>query len=203
MSKHTMLAAALALVLPAGVNAQSSSYRSSSYDEHQPSVVFFANGGGYSPLTDLNANGTASLNTGWSLGGGAGIQANRFVALRAVFDFGQDKGDAGSTAFAGQKIRRYFYGGDVQLRYPMASGFAPYVLAGVGAVTIDPVNDPFLDRFTNLAGKAGLGAEYNMANGLGLFVQGTSYFYKFDRAGLDKTQADLLWNAGLSYRYRL
>jgi hypothetical protein len=193
-----MLAGALALLLPAVASAQSAGS-----NEHRPSLVFFANGGGYSPVTNLNSNGTASLNTGWSLGGGAGIQVNRFVAVRGVFDYGRDKGDVGSAAFAGERLKHYFYGGDVQLRYPTASGFAPYVLAGAGAVTVDGRNVPTLGRFTKFAGKAGLGAEYNLPSGFGLFVQGTSYIYKFDRGGFDKTQADLLWNAGLSYRYHL
>jgi opacity protein-like surface antigen len=198
MSKHTLLAATLALLLPAAAFAQSSGS-----DDNGPSVVFFANGGGYSPVTDLNSDGTASLNTGWSLGGGAGIQLNRFVAVRGTFDYGSDKGDASSTAFAGERLKHYFYGGDVQLRYPTLSGFAPYLLAGAGAVTVDGRNIPTIGRFTRFAGKAGLGVEYSLPSGLGLFLQGTSYIYKFDRGGFDKTQADVLWNAGLSYRYSL
>jgi Outer membrane protein beta-barrel domain len=197
MSNRMMLAATLALLLPAVASAQTPGSGS------RPSVVLFANGGGYSPLTDLNTSGTASLNTGWTLGGGGGIQVNRFVAVRAVFDYAQDKGDVGSSAFAGAKIKRYFYGGDIQLRYPTANGFAPYILAGAGAVTIDGKNTTDLGRFTKFAGKGGLGVEYNLPSGVGLFVQGTSYIYKFDRGGFNKTQADLLWNAGLSYRYHL
>jgi opacity protein-like surface antigen len=184
--------------LPAVASAQSPNYT-----DNRPSLVFFANGGGYSPVTDLNSDGSASLNTGWSLGGGAGIQLNRFVAVRGTFDYGSDKGDPSSTAFAGERLKHYFYGGDVQLRYPTQSGLTPYVLAGAGAVTVDGRNIPTLGRFTRFAGKAGLGVEYNLPSGLGLFVQGTSYIYKFDRGGFDKTQADVLWNAGLSYRYSL
>jgi opacity protein-like surface antigen len=196
MSNRTMLAATLALLLPAVASAQTPTHGSYT----RPSVVLFANGGGYSPLTDLNSGGTASLNTGWTAGGGAGIQVNPYLALRAVFDYAQDKGDVSSIAFAGDKIKRYFYGGDIQLRYPTVGGFAPYLLAGAGAVTIDGKNTTDLGRFTKFAGKGGLGVEYNLASGLGLFVQGTSYIYKFDRGGFNKTQADLLWNAGLSYR---
>jgi hypothetical protein len=108
-----------------------------------------------------------------------------------------------SIAFAGQRLKNYFYGGDVQLRYPTPSSFAPYLLAGAGAVTVDGRNIPTLGRFTRFAGKGGLGLEYNTPSGLGLFVQGASYIYKFDRGGFSKTQADLLWTGGLSYRYRL
>jgi opacity protein-like surface antigen len=193
MSNRTMLAATLALLLPAVASAQTSS------SESRHSVVLFANGGGYSPLTDLNSSGTASFNTGWTAGAGAGIQVSQFVAVRGVFDYARDKGDVSSIAFAGDKLKRYFYGGDIQLRYPTVSGFAPYVLAGAGAATIDGKDIAGLGRFTKFAGKGGLGVEYNLPSKLGLFVQGTSYIYKFDRGGFDKTQADLLWDGGLSY----
>jgi opacity protein-like surface antigen len=196
MSNQMKLAAALALLLPAVASAQSASL-----DDNRPSVVLFANGGGYSPLTGLNSSGDASFKTGWSVGGGAGIQLNRFVAVRAVFDYAQDGPEAANTTFfADEKLKHYFYGGDVQLRYPMAGGLAPYLLAGAGAVTIDSDNIPSLQKFTKFAGKAGLGLEYSRPSGVGLFVQGASYIYKFDRIGFDKTQADVLWNVGVSYR---
>jgi opacity protein-like surface antigen len=144
------------------------------------------------------------LKTGWALGGGAGVQVNRYLAVRGVFDFARNKGSAGSTAYAGQRFNHYFYGGDVQLRYPTAGGFAPYLLAGAGAVTIDNKDDPTFDKFTKFAGKAGLGVEYVFpSNGVGVFAQGASYIYKYDRGGFDKTQTDVLWTGGLSYRFRL
>jgi opacity protein-like surface antigen len=198
MSKHTILAATVALLLPALATAQSAGL-----DENRPAVVVFANGGGYSPLTDFNSSGSAALKTGWSLGGGAGVQINRFLAARAVFDYAQASGEAASTAFAGEQLKHYFYGADVQLRFPTAGGLAPYLLAGAGAVTIDRRNIPELSRFTKFAGKAGLGVEYSRPNGVGLFVQGVSYIYNFDRVGFDKTQADVLWNVGLSYKYSI
>jgi Outer membrane protein beta-barrel domain len=199
MLTRSTVAAALLLAVPAALSAQTLGPAA----ENRPAVVLFANGGGYSPLTDLNESGTASLKTDWGLGGGAGVQLNRYVALRAVLDYGQTTGQDGSTAFASDKLRHYFYGGDVQLRYPTVSGFAPYVLLGAGAVTIDSDN-PAFDSFTKPAGKAGLGIEYQFPqNGLGLFAQGASYVYNFDRSGFDRTQWDMLWTAGLSYRFGL
>jgi opacity protein-like surface antigen len=183
----------LALLVPAAVSAQSAADR--------PSVVVFANGGGNSSVTDLNDAGTASLKTGWTAGGGIGWQLNRYVAVRGTFDFVRNKGDDNSTAYAGERFNRYFYGGDVQLRYPTASGLAPYLLAGAGAVTIDNKDDLAFDKFTKFAGKGGIGLEYvPPRSNFGVFVQGASYIYKFDRNGFDKTQADVLWTAGLSYR---
>ena len=185
---------ALSLLGPSRATAQTSQI------SDRPTLVLFANGGGASSLSDLNDAGTASLKTGWTAGGGAGVQLNRYVAVRATFDFARADGDNG-TAFANQALKRYFYGGDVQLRYPTASGFAPYLLAGAGAVTIDNSDDPTFNRFTKFAGKGGLGAEYALPrSNLAIYAQASSYVYKFDRNGFDKTQYDLLWTGGVSYR---
>jgi opacity protein-like surface antigen len=166
----------------------------------RPTLVAFANGGGNSSLTDLNDAGTASLKTGWTAGGGLGVQLNRYVALRGTFDFARADGES-ATPFTGQSLNHYFYGGDVQLRYPTANGFAPYVLLGAGAVTIDNPDNAAFDRFTKFAGKGGLGLEYTLPRSdFGLYVQAASYIYQFDRNGFDKTQADLLWTGGVSYR---
>jgi opacity protein-like surface antigen len=181
------------LLAPAAASAQSTA--------GQSSVVFFANGGGNSAVTDLNDAGTASLNTGWTAGGGVGWQVNPYVALRGTFDYARAKGEGAGNAFNGQRFNHYFYGGDLQLRYPTESGFAPYLLAGAGAVTIDNKDDPTFNRFTKFAGKGGIGLEYvPPQSNVGFFAQGTSYIYKFDRNGFDKTQADVLWTGGLSYR---
>lgn len=166
----------------------------------RPTLVFFANGGGNSSLTDLNDAGTASLETGWTGGGGVGVQLNRFLAVRGTFDYAKSDGK-GATAISGQTLNRYFYGGDVQLRYPTASGLAPYLLLGAGAVTIDNPDNAAFDRFTKFAGKGGLGVEYALPrSNFGLFAQASSYVYDFDQNGFDKTQLDLLWTAGLNYR---
>ena len=183
----------LSLLVPAAASAQTAADR--------PSVVLFANGGGNSTVTDLNDAGTASLKTGWTAGGGIGWQINPFLAVRGTFDFARAEGDGAANAFNGQKFNQYFYGGDVQLRYPTASGFAPYLLLGAGAVTIDNVDNATFDSFTKLAGKGGLGVEYvPPGSNLGFFAQAASHIYHFDRNGFDKTQADVLWTAGLSYR---
>jgi opacity protein-like surface antigen len=167
---------------------------------HQSTLIIFANGGGNSALTDLNDAGSASLETGWTAGGGVGLQLNRYVAVRGTFDYAQSDGE-GTSALSGQSLNRYFYGGDVQLRYPTASGIAPYVILGAGAVTIDNPDNVTFDRFTKFAGKGGLGLEYVLPqSNVGFFAQATTYVYDFDRNGFDKTQIDVLWTGGLSYR---
>jgi Outer membrane protein beta-barrel domain len=182
------------LLAPAAVSAQTSAV-------DRPGPVFFASGGGSSALTDLNDAGTASLNTGWSAGGGVGWQLNPYVAVRGTFDFARAKGDGSGNAFTGQEFNNYYYGGDVQLRYPTSSGFAPYLLLGAGAVTIDNSDNAAFESFTKFAGKGGAGVEYVVpGSNFGLFAQAATYVYNYDRNGFDKTQADLLWTGGLSYR---
>jgi Outer membrane protein beta-barrel domain len=197
MFARSGIAAALALTLlaPASLPAQSTAAR--------PHFVVFANGGGTSSLTDLNEPGTAALETGWTAGGGVGLQVNPYLAVRGTFDFAQPKAEgAGAGSLDGQKLNQFFYGGDVQLRYPTASGLAPYLLLGAGAVTIDNADAASFESFTKLAGKGGLGLEYLLPQSdLGLFAQASSYIYDYDRNGFDKTQVDVLWTAGLSYRF--
>jgi hypothetical protein len=197
MFAQSKIAAALLfyLLTPALANAQQEGRTTD-----QSSLVFFANGGGNSSLTDLNDAGTASLQTGWTAGGGVGLQVNRYLAVRGTFDFAEADGEV-TSALGGQTLNKYFYGGDVQLRYPTASGLAPYLLLGAGAVTIDNPDDFAFDRFTKFAGKGGLGLEYALVpSNVGLFAQATSYVYDYDRNGFDKTQVDLLWTVGLNYR---
>ncbi|HEX9895410.1 MAG TPA: outer membrane beta-barrel protein [Gemmatimonadales bacterium] len=199
MITRSSLSAALVLSLlaPAVLSAQAASDR--------PRLVFFANGGGNSPVTDLNEAGTASLKTGWTAGAGVGVQVNPYLAIRGSFNFARSEGEGPAAGLlTGQKLNHYFYGGDVQLRYPTSSGFAPYLLLGAGAVTIDNTDLNTFERFTKFAGKGGLGVEYVLPrSNVGLFVQGTTYVYGYDRGGFDKTQVDLLWTGGLSYRLPL
>ena len=168
---------------------------------HRPQVVLYGTGGGVSPVTDLNTAGTASLKTGWSAGGGIGIQLHRNVALRGTFDFAQAKGQGSAAgSLLGRKLDHYFIGGDLQLRYPSESGIAPYLFLGAGAVYLDS-NLSGYDSFTKFAGKGGLGVEYVIPRtNVGIFAQGTSYLYRYDRNGFDKNQVDILWSGGLSYR---
>lgn len=194
-ARTTVTAAVLvSLLTPTFAKAQAN------LSNDRPRLTLFANGGGASSLTDLNSAGSASFETGWTAGGGVGYQLNRYLAVRGTFDYA--RADAqGSTAIAGQTLNRFYYGGDVQLRYPTSGGIAPYLLLGAGAVTIDAPDAAGFESFTKLAGKGGLGIEYALPNSdFGLYAQATSYLYDADRNGFDKTQADVLWTAGLTYR---
>lgn len=167
-------------------------------------IVVYGQGGGFSALADLNDPGTADFKTGFNAGGGVAYQVNKHVAVRGIFTYARATArDPQSTAFDGTKFNRLFYGGDVQLRLPFASGVAPYVFAGGGAATIDP-NGSATESFTKGAGRAGLGVSYDLAGTpVSLFTEGAGWIYKWDRLGYDKTQFDVSWGGGVSYRFGL
>jgi opacity protein-like surface antigen len=170
--------------------------------EDERGVIVFAQGGGYSPVTDLDDAGSASFKTGFAVGGGVGYQFNRHVALRGNFTFARTEADAPAFGFDATKFNRFLYDADVQLRYPTQSGFTPYVFAGGGATTIKQDIDSDPPSFTKGAGKVGVGVAYEIADSnLSVYAEGTGWLYKWDRNGFDKTQFDVAWTAGLSYRF--
>ena len=164
-------------------------------------VFLFGDAGGYSPISDLNDDGSTSFDTGYDIGGGAGIRLSRNIGVRASLDFARSKlsGDVGATQDV--HLNRFFYGGDLQLRYPFESGVAPYAFGGAGAVTLDPRGIPNADNITKPAGRFGLGLSFDLPrSGLGIFTEGSGLVYKFDSTGFDRTQFDVAWRGGLSYR---
>jgi len=199
MLTRLALIGALALVLPTLRNSQAPA---AAPQEAGPAVVVFANGGGGSPADNLNDAGTADFKTGWSVGGGAGIQINQSSRFVGYSTTSAPRARSASIAFAGQRFNNYFYGGDLQLRYPTASGLAPYLLPV-------PVPSPSTTKTTrpsnaSPSSPARPGSAWSTPSrntGAGIFLQGTSYIYKFDRDGFNKTQYDILWTAGLSYRF--
>jgi hypothetical protein len=167
-------------------------------------VVVFAQGGGYSPVTDLNDAGTASFKTGFVVGGGIGYQFNRYVVARGNFNFARTEAQAPGSAMDATKYNRFLYDADLQLRYPFPNGVTPYVFGGGGAVTIKQ-DVTSATSFTKPAGKFGVGLAYQFPHsGASLFAEGTGWAYNWDKdlnPRFDKTQVDIAWTAGLSYRF--
>jgi len=102
-------------------------------------VLLRVQGGGYSPLAHLDPPDLVKFKTGFNLGGSVGYQINRYAAVRGNFAWargeGRDRSAGFTSGLGGVKFNRFLYDGDVQLRYPFASGVAPYVFGGGGAVT--------------------------------------------------------------------
>jgi hypothetical protein len=63
----------------------------------------------------------------------------------------------------------------------------------------DAENVDNTDSFTKGAGKFGVGVNYQIPRSrVALFVEGTTWVYKWQQYSYDKTQFDVSWNGGLS-----
>jgi hypothetical protein len=180
--------------------------------------MLFVSGGGNNSLRQFQDDNDddfdigSELQTGFNVGGGLGVQFNRWAALRATYNFARSQGEGGTfSPLAGNHFNRHYYGADLQFRGD-AAGFSPYLAIGGGAVTVSPDDDALLlsptgaqfsnESFTKPAGKLGLGFDYQFPNtGFGIFAEGSGWVYKWDRYGLDRTQVDTNWGAGLTYRF--
>jgi len=181
--------------------------------------LIFISGGGNNSLrefvddNDDDFDVGSELETGYNVGGGLGVQFNRWAALRATYTFARSQGKGNAfSPLAGNFFNRHYYGADLLFRADTAAGFSPYLTLGGGAVTISPDDTAALfmpdgarisnDRWTKPAGRLGLGFEYQFPNtGFGLFAEGSGWVYEWDRYGLDRTQIDANWGAGLTYRF--
>jgi hypothetical protein len=169
-------------------------------------VFFSARGGGFNGLSNLNDAGSTSdfKKVGFNVGGGVGVQLHRYVSVRGDFTFARNELRNDQIA-TGAKLDRYFYDAALQLQYPTASGLEPYIFAGGGGVTLNEVNSPSPSK-TKGAGTFGLGFNYQIPNSpLALFAEGKSWVYKLNGlggtlSGFDKTQVDVAWSGGASYK---
>jgi hypothetical protein len=169
-------------------------------------VSVFARSGGYNALTDLDDAGTADFGkVGYNVGGGLAVQLHRFVAVRGDFTYAQNELRS-SGADTGNKLNRFFYDAAVQLQYPTDVGVTPYVFAGGGAVTFHEVGTSGQDK-TKGAGTFGLGLNYTIPRtSLGVFAEGKGWLYDASNLNgslsqFDKTQVEVAWTGGLSYRF--
>lgn len=195
-TRSILSAAALAVALAGPAAAQ------------DRAVTVFANGGGFNALTNLNDAGTADFNkVGYNIGGGVGVRVQRYLTLRADFNYARNELRTGGVA-TGTKLNRFFYDAALQLQYPTALGLEPYLFAGGGAVTFHEVGTAGQNK-TKGTGTFGLGFNYTVPRtGFGFFVEGQGWLYDAKNlsgslAGFDKMQVEIGWSGGLSYRIPL
>jgi len=187
------LAAVAVLALPGALAAQ----------EQQHAFFIGVYGGGASQLTKLSASGAPSVDfkPGWSLGGTAGFDISKYFGLHGDFTYTNAQA-RGATTFAGVTFRRFYYGAHLEARYPLTTGFTPYLFAGGGAVTINQTSGTEVGVFTKPAMMYGLGFSYQLPHSpLGLFIEGKNMVYKWDQGGFNRTMVDLAYVGGLSYRF--
>jgi hypothetical protein len=202
VSRYAVAVSALLALAASAPDARAQEDRSTD----SPAIVLYGSGGGFSSLAHLDEANTTNFKTGFNVGGGIAYQFDKYVALRGNFTFARAavQSDLGSIALAGTNFNRFIYDGDLQFRYPLQGGVAPYVFVGGGGVTVKHDVTPDEPSFTKGAGKFGLGVSYTIPkSNVGLYAEGTTWVYKWDQLGYNKTQFDTTWSGGISYRFGL
>lgn len=158
--------------------------------------------GGLSGGANLNDAGTADWRLGWAASVDGTVWLQRYVGVRASGAWAQDSiGGTAPGVVGRRKFNKFFYDGDLVLRYPTRAGtgaFVPYVLGGAGAVSVHQLDSD--STWTKFAGNFGAGLEYRFGR-VGVRAEGRDFFYKFDRYGFDKTQHDIVWDGGFSVSF--
>lgn len=172
-------------------------------DEMVDGFSVAALGGGLSPAADVgdgdfDASGSGGLEaTAW-LGDHVGLRATGLYAAT-------DAAPQIPPVLEGEDPNVFLYSGDVVLRYPIdvmaTDGFLqPYLVGGLGAKTYDFET---IDTETDLAGNVGAGVEYRVGDEgrWGLLVEARDYISEFDQLGVEDTQHDIAWTAGVSLNF--
>jgi len=134
----------------------------------------------------------------------ATVWVHQYVGIRAGAGWAQDSIRGTVSSLSGRrKFNKFFYDGELVLRYPVRAGVGsvtPYVLGGAGAVTVHRLDTSSDEDFTKFAGNFGAGVEYRYKR-IGFRVEGRDLVYLFDRYGLDKTQHGIVWDGGLTVSF--
>jgi len=128
---------------------------------------------------------------------------HQYVGLRAGAGWAQDSLRGAASLSGRRKFNKFFYDGELVLRYPVRAGVGsviPYVLGGAGAVTLHRLDTSTSEDFTKFAGNFGAGLEYRYQR-IGVRAEGRDLVYKFDRFGFDKTQHGIVWDAGVTVSF--
>lgn len=174
-------------------------------------LTLFAYGGGYSAqyhAYNLNTGTVDDFKTGFTLGGGVGLQVHRYLEVRASLTGAQSHllvSGAATNAY----LNRYYVGVDLKGQYPLPSGVTPYGLIGGGGVILYEKGSTG-QSITQGFGHLGAGISYPIQQRLSVFVQGDGYFYSLSgfsggalASAYKSAQFDIAWSAGASYRLPL
>jgi hypothetical protein len=79
-------------------------------------------GGGYTPVSDIDEAGSAQFETGFLVGGDVAYRFNRYLAVRGSFNFARTEADAPRYVIDATNFDRLLSAADLQLRHPTGSG---------------------------------------------------------------------------------
>lgn len=158
-------------------------------------------GGGADHLADLRSSPPAWFTPGYNLGASAGIQLNQYFAVHGDFTFTRNPLRGGPQTIAGRDVNRFFYGAHLEGRYPFTNGLAPFLFAGLGAVSIDQLGVDRFAPFTRPAAMYGGGLFYAFPRShIEAFGELKGLTYRWNTAGFHRTMFDVTYSGGLSYR---
>lgn len=160
-------------------------------------VTLGANFGGSSAPTNLTT--TTDWKTGWSAAATLGYRLSPRFGLRADANVAENNLSGSSTVSGEQQFNKvsYIANGVWQKEELPGTKVLPYLMAGIGAVKVhDKGSDSSFSKFaTNL----GAGVGYVLGR-VGLRAEARDLIYKFDEFGYNKTQNDLVWQAGMTVK---
>jgi len=160
-------------------------------------------GGGADHLSDLKAGGAvsgASFSPGYNIGASAGIQLSSHFSVLGDFTYTRN-GAWGQASFRGFDVNRFFWGVDVQARYPLANGLEPFVLAGVGGVSVDQLGLDQFRPFDQPTATIGGGASYDIPRTrLAALAQVKGVTYRWKVAGFDRSMFDVTYSVGMTLK---
>ena len=158
-------------------------------------VTLGANFGGSSAASDLTSS--TDWKGGWSAAATLGYRMSPRFGLRGDATWAQNDLHVGTASAQEIKKNSFIANGIWQREETPGTKVLPYVLAGLGAVRVrDKASD---SSFTKFATNLGAGLGYVLGR-VALRAEMKDMIYKFNEFGYDKTQNDLLWQAGFTVK---
>ena len=186
-------------VAPAAVHAQDDARPANDQSPATDRYTVAGSVGGLSRPHVLNPAGAPDWRQGWAGSVDATYWIDRNWGVRVGSTLGQDR--AGGATLGGQLYNKLTYDASIVLRAPrpQAKGtLIPYVLAGAGGITLDPVGPG--SGWTKPAGNVGAGLEYRMRR-WGVRAEARDYAYQFDRYGYHHVQNQVAWQGGVTLSF--
>jgi hypothetical protein len=194
------LVALFAAALPPTLAAQASDVIHAAGQLGSARVTLGGAFGGLSGAANLNDAGTADWRLGWTASVDATAWLTDNFGVRATGGWAQDS--LRGAALSGRGLfNKFTYDADIVARYPLQAGsatVAPYVLGGVGAISVHQLGSD--STWSKVAGNFGAGIEYRFGR-VGIRAEGRDIVYTFDRYGFNKTQHDVAWQGGLTVSF--
>jgi hypothetical protein len=196
----------LAALITAGVLGTTAAHAQSQTPRPQGAagsdiVTINAYGGGFSPAADLTAD--ERFGRSGTVGGAVTLWVHPVVGVRGNLLYARtDVPAAAPDPLAGENPNVWAYSGDLVLRLPRTAAngrdtWFPYIVGGLGAKTY---SFDTLSTETDFSGNFGAGIEYRFAQ-WGLQGEVRDIVSRFDRFGVDRTQHDVVWTAGITLSF--